>query len=247
MTTIEAKQPSATNAASVAERSNRPKAVSFEDHAFVGEWLSHRLSEAGIEYVANIDDPKLFVPRARASGADLVILDVSIPNADPFAACAELTADPDAPNAAFLSASTTPRHIRDAISAGAIGYLSKSDCPDAIVAGLRNIAAGRAAFTDEVIHAVPDLEPFNGRPASELKDLSAGNDSKLNSLTDREREVLVLIGQGLTRADIAAAVSRSPKTIDKHRSSVMQKLGIHDRAQLVLFAVRSGLVAPTDL
>jgi len=236
-----------TPASSMAEREGRPRAISFEDHAFVGEWLAERLGEAGIEHIGNIEDPREFVPRARSSGASIAIVDAIVPNADPFAACMELSKSGGGMRIVFLSGTCTRRQVRDAIVCGAVGYLSKADEPNAIVEGLRHVASGRCAFTAEVLRSVPELEEYHARPAEDLEEVSLKADGKLAELTDREREVLVLMAQGLTRAEIAESLSRSPKTIDKHRGSLMHKLDIHDRAQLVLFAVRAGLVTPSTL
>lgn len=247
MTTAKAGEDLSTPASSFARREDRPRAISFEDHGFVGEWLAERLVDAGIEHVGNFDDPSEFLPRARSSGASIAILDVFIPDADPFAACTELSSTQEGISIVFLSASCTRRQVCDAISCGAMGYLCKGDDPDSIVEGLRHVAAGRCAFTAEVVQSVPEVGGYHGRPAGDLSGLSLSAEGDLARLTDREREVLVLMAQGLTRAEIAESLSRSAKTIDKHRGSLMHKLDIHDRGQLILFAIRAGLVTPSEL
>lgn len=232
-------------AGAFAVRSGRPRAVSFEDHAFVGEWLSQRLDLAGIEHAANVSDPLEFIPCVREADAPLAIIDVMVPGADPFAASGELSGNGGV-TVVFLSASCTRQHVTDALRAGASGYFGKMDEPASIVEGLRSIAGGRAAFGERAIEAAPEVKPYIGRPIVELRGISIEAGGKVGALTEREREVLSLIGQGLSRAEIAKALSRSPKTIDKHRGSLMAKLDIHDRAQLVLFAVRNGMVNPQE-
>jgi len=229
------------------ERTTGPgaiRAISVEDHEFVGEWLSLRLAEAGIEHVANVTDPADLIPEAERLGANRAIIDVTIPGADPFSAAADLARSESGVRVVFLSASVSRHHIVAAIRAGAVGYFCKSDDPAEIMAGLRDVASGRLAFSTSVVESCPSLAEMQGEPLQARERLSLEGDSRVDSLTPREREVLALMGQGLSRAEIAKALHRSAKTIDKHRASLMEKLDIHDRAQLVLFAVREGIVDP---
>ncbi|HVP73154.1 MAG TPA: response regulator transcription factor, partial [Phycisphaerales bacterium] len=114
---------------------------------------------------------------------------------------------------------------------GASGYFLKTDSPAEILQGIREIASGRTAFSPAVQERL-----ITSRRAG-----ANGPATPLQSLTPRELEVLRLIGQGLSRAEIARRLYRSLKTIDAHHTSIMRKLNIHDRAELTRYVIREGL------
>ena len=121
-------------------------------------------------------------------------------------------------------------------NAGASGYLTKDEAPEAILEAVRKVARGELAMNDQVKQRIdaeqPGRTPRTGeKPASRLQALSA-----------REQQVLRMIGKGMTRMQIAELLCRSPKTVDAHRASIMEKTGIHDRVELACFAIREGLV-----
>ncbi len=220
------------------------RVLTVEDHPMVSEWLAARLRECNIVHVGNLESPDDLTRAVRERDVDLVIIDIALPGADPFSAVEESLRENKLLRVAFLSAIVTRSNIERALSVGAAGYFSKLDNPDEIVAGLRSIARGRLAFGSEVRRAWPVLSTIEGKPyrSIESKDLASGTET--SELTSREREVLRYFGLGLSRQEIAKALHRSPKTIDKHRTSLMAKLGIHDRVHLALFAIREGLVDP---
>jgi two-component system response regulator NreC len=141
----------------------------------------------------------------------------------------------------ILSAYVRDHYIDAAYKSGCWGYFSKSDDTAEIVAGIRKVASGQFAMGPKVAERVqPTKGTRSSAPAADKGKAPAN--SKLTLLTPREEEVLRLIGRGLTRSEIAKTLSRSPKTIDGHRELIMKKLDIHDRAELVRFAIREGLV-----
>jgi DNA-binding NarL/FixJ family response regulator len=106
---------------------------------------------------------------------------------------------------------------------------------DTIIDGIRQVHDGQFCFSPKVQER---CQPAKAGKRGKIEPPP----SKLDTLTPREQEVLRMIGKGLSRAEIAETMCRSPKTIDGHRESIMEKLGIHDRAELVRFAIREGLV-----
>jgi two-component system response regulator NreC len=119
-----------------------------------------------------------------------------------------------------------------AVQRGAAGYFLKTDPPAVILQGIRDAVATRPAFSESV------EQRLTGRSLS-----NDGSGTRLGALTPREMEVLRLIGQGLSRADIAKRLFRSLKTIDAHHTSIMRKLDIHDRAELTRYVIREGLAS----
>lgn len=238
MRTIARPRPNA--AVALQERTFR--VLTVEDHPFVSDWLASKLADEGIQHVGNLTSPDRLPTEAVDRQAELVVMDISIPGSDAFAAAEDVRRASPGIKVVFLSASLNESHISASLHSGADGYFHKGDDPDEIIRGLRAVASGRAAFGTSVLETCPALKAVADKPLKHLRTFQLPQRTKIDQLTSREREVLRLIGRGLSRAEIADTLHRSPKTIDKHRASLMNKLNIHDRAQLVLFAVREGFV-----
>lgn len=199
----------------------------MDDHAFLVEGLKARIAiEDDIEIVGHLDGAQDLIRETRRLGVDIVLLDIEMPNHDAFAAIEDLRRHCPDVRTVLLSAFVRDHYIDAAYRAGAWGYLSKSDPPDAVIEGLRSVAGGKTTFSPEVIKRTQ-----TGRETSLLA-----------SLTPREEQILRLIAKGGSRTDIAEQICRSPMTVDNHRKSIMKKLGIHDRGELVRFAISEGLV-----
>lgn len=143
-----------------------------------------------------------------------------------------------------MSGSVTVHNIRAALEARCCGYFGKSDHLDEIVAGVRSAAADRSAFGSSVLDVCPQLLSIVGKPRRSTPPPDLGGDAGVARLTPCEQEVVRLLGHGLHRAAIAEELHRRPKTVDAHRAAVIRKLDIHDRAELVLYAVGEGVVTP---
>lgn len=201
-----------------------------DDHAFLIDGLQARLEqERDIELVGRQGSTKNLCAAVSSANADIVLMDIEIPGSDPFDAVVELKrAAPDVRTIMF-SAYVRDHYIDAAYKAGAWGYLCKSDPPETVIEGLRSVRRGDLAFSPEV-----DRRTRDDKPGERL--------SRLSTLTRREAQVLRLIAKGMSRTEIAEELSRSPMTIDNHRKSIMKKLGINDRGELVRFAIAEGLV-----
>ena len=209
-----------------------------DDHAFLIDGLQARFAlERDVECVGRQPSAEGLVSEVKRTRSDVVLLDIEMPGPDPFEAANDLRRQCPEVRTIILSAYVRDHYIKAAFEAGCWGYFSKSDDPDKIMAGIRKAVRGEFAFGPKVQER---CRPVKGGQRGELKPPT----SKLALLTRREQEVLRMIGRGMTRTDIAQALSRSPKTVDGHRESIMEKLDIHDRGELVRFAIREGMAEP---
>lgn len=206
-----------------------------DDHAFLVEGLQARLAMArDMEYVGRLGSAEDLVAEVKRTKPDIVLLDIEMPGPDPFEAMEDMRRQCPTVRTIMLSAYVRDHYIDAAVNAGAWGYLCKDDDPDAIIHAIRDVAGGAFAFGPNVMgRCTVKNRPGNGEthPAS-----------KIQSLTAREQQILRMIGKGMSRAEIAKTLHRSPKTVDAHRAAIMEKMDIHDRVELALYAVREGLV-----
>ncbi len=207
-----------------------------DDHAFLIDGLKSKFDlHDDLEFVGSLSSADDLVNQIGALRPDVVLLDIEMPGSDPFDAVAEIKRLHPNVRCIFLSAFVRDHYISSAIKAGAWGYFSKGDDADDIIDSVRKVSRGEFAFSPKVRAR---CQPVKGVQRNAI----APPSSRLDGLTPREEEVLRLIGKGLSRSQIAQTICRSPKTIDGHREALMEKLDIHDRAELVRFAIREGLV-----
>ncbi len=213
------------------------RVLCVDDHAFLVEGLKARLDvEPDMEFVGHLSTAGNLAGHVRRTRADVVLLDIEMPGEDAFEEMAELNRLSPNVRTILLSAHVRDRYIDAAYEAGAWGYISKSDSPDAVIDGIRKVHGGEPAFGAEV---VARTQP--ARPAVSGGSRTAAASSKGRLLTAREDQILRMIAGGMSRTTIAEVLCRSPMTIDNHRKSIMKKLGIHDRVGLVRYAIAEGL------
>jgi DNA-binding NarL/FixJ family response regulator len=206
-----------------------------DDHAFLVEGLQARLSMArDMEFVGRLNSAEDLVAEVKRTKPDVVLLDIEMPGPDPFEAMEDLRRQCPTVRTIMLSAYVRDHYIDAAVNAGAWGYLCKDDDPDTIVHAIRDVAGGAFVFGPNVMGRCT----VRNRPNDGFSQPS----SKIQSLTAREQQILRMIGKGMSRAEIAKTLHRSPKTVDAHRAAIMEKMDIHDRVELALYAVREGLV-----
>jgi len=203
-----------------------------DDHELLADGLAGRMSlERDLEWAGRLPTADSLVEEAQSRHADIVLLDLDMPGRDPMEALVDLQRSAPGVKVMILSALLKDNLIDQAVQRGASGYFLKTDSPAEILQGIREIASGRTAFSPAVQERL-----ITSRRAG-----ANGPATPLQSLTPRELEVLRLIGQGLSRAEIARRLYRSLKTIDAHHTSIMRKLNIHDRAELTRYVIREGL------
>jgi NarL family two-component system response regulator LiaR len=202
-----------------------------DDHAVVREGLRSFLElQAGIEVVAEAADGEAAVRAAEAWKPDVVLMDLVMPRLDGVGAMRELRRRRPETRVIVLTSFPDDDRLLPAIQAGAAGYLLKNSDPQEVVRAVRAAHAGEALL-DPVV-AARLVQAIAQRPGSEPAE----------RLTPREREVLALIARGMPNKRIARELEISEKTVKTHVGHVLAKLGVTDRTQAALQAVREGLV-----
>lgn len=213
------------------------RVLCVDDHAFLVDGLKFRLDvEPEMELVGHSPNADHLTADVQRTGAHVVLLDIEMPGRDVFDAMDELRRRCPEVRTILLSAYVRDRYIDAAYKAGAWGYLSKSDSPEAVLAGIRKVTQGKLAFSPAVMDRFQPAAA--GRRGNRL--VQAG--SRLGLLTLRERQVLRMIAKGMSRTEIAEQLCRSPMTVDNHRKSIMRKLSIQDRVELARYAIAEGIV-----
>ena len=215
----------------------RTRVLCVDDHGLLAEGLKVRLgAEPDLEVVGCLGDGRRVLEETTRLSPDVVLMDLEMPGPDPFELAAELRRlHPDS-RVVIMTAHVRDHYLSAAFKAGVWGYFSKSDDLGEVIDGIRRAARGDFALGS---HVAERARPLRLRSRERFTAASMG--SKIEALTDREQEVLRLIGRGMSRAEIAKTLSRSPKTIDGHRERIMEKLDIHSSPELVRFAIREGL------
>ena len=196
-------------------------------------------TEDGIDVVGEADDGAAVVEVVRATAPDVVLMDVRMPGTDGLEATRRITTDPAlaAVKVLILTTFELDEYVFEALRAGASGFLVKHTEPAELVRAVRVVAAGEALLSPGVTRRL--IAEFAARPAR-----AGATPERMAVLTDREREVVALVAEGLSNDEIAAELVLSPATARTHVSRSMMKLHARDRAQLVVFAYQSGLVTP---
>jgi DNA-binding NarL/FixJ family response regulator len=203
-----------------------------DDHPVVRQGLRTFLGvQDDIEVVGEAADGAQAVSLAETLRPDIVLLDLNMPAGGGLAALQELRARRLPPRVLVLTSVTERGHVLPAVRAGAAGYLYKDVDPPALAQAIRAVADGNVLFAPEAAEAVLEADPSSG-PRSH---------PSAQRLTDREREVLVQIALGRSNREIARALVVSEKTVKTHVSNLLMKLGVQDRTQAALYAVRHGL------
>ncbi len=204
-----------------------------DDHAIVREGLKSLLErEPDMKVVADVGDGRSAVKMALQEKPDLVIMDISMPDLNGIEATSQIISELNRIKVICLSMYREKKFIGAMFQAGASGYVIKNDVTKELIGAIRRVVSGNiylspAIAADVVTHFVRDQSP---RPKGAFTELS-----------EREREILQLIAEGLSTKEIASKLSLSEKTVAAHREHVMQKLEMHNVVELTRYALREGI------
>ena len=212
------------------------RVVVADDQELVRSGLRLVLEARGCEVVAEAGDGREAVEAVRRTTPDVVLMDIRMPVTDGIAATRELTASDCPSRVLVLTTYDLDRYVYDALAAGAAGFLLKATPPDRLVEGIRIVAAGESLLAPSLTRRL--IETYLRHPPPD----TSGR-SPLAALTDRERQVLVLMARGLSNDDIAAELVVAPATVKTHVNRVLAKLGVASRVQAVVVAYETGLVS----
>jgi len=195
-------------------------------------------AEDGIDVVGEAATGRDAVALVKQQHPDVVLMDIRMPDGDGLWATEEIVRDPELGSTHIVIVTTfeLDEYVAQAITAGASGFLVKDTEPVDLIRAVRVAAAGDALLSPGVTRRLLERVAGGLRPAPPT--------AALDALTEREREVLALVGQGLSNGEIGERLFLSPLTAKTHVSRIMQKLDARDRVHLVVLAYESGLVQP---
>jgi two-component system response regulator NreC len=224
------------------------KLMLVDDHDVIRTGLrSYLETQPGFEVIAEAKNGLQALEKAREMQPDIVLMDISMPDMDGIEATLQFKKlYPDC-QILVLTVHADKQYFMKMLEAGASGYITKQAAADELVAAIKAVAAGHVylqpALARWLLEDYQQLAkgvtlPTPGETSEKDKDAVG-----LDILSERERQVLELVGEGLNNHDIGRRLELSPKTIARHRERIMKKLNMHSRTELVKFAIRTGLIS----
>ena len=204
-----------------------------DDHALVRSGIRLVLQTfAGVQVVAEAENGRAALDLVEKLHPDVALLDISMPELNGMDTAARIRSRFPQTRVVILSVHAGEEYVTQALRAGASGYLLKDATPMELEFALRSVARGETYLSPDIAGAIVEKILRHGASAT----------GPLDAITPRQREILQLIAEGRSTKEIAARLDVSIKTVETHRALLMERLGIHDIAGLVRFAVRTGLV-----
>jgi DNA-binding NarL/FixJ family response regulator len=211
------------------------KILIADDHGIVRTGLRLLLEREGeIEVVGEAADGRELVRLATELKPDIAVVDIGMPLLNGIDAAAQVKREAPSVAIIILSMHADESYIARALNVGARGYLLKDTADDEIESAVRAVAAGKPYFSKQIAQTL--LEDY----VRLLRDRGVQDSYEL--LTDREREVLQLLAEGRSNKEVASVLNVSPYTVETHRNNLMQKLNLHNTADIVLYAVRKAII-----
>ncbi|HET9326024.1 MAG TPA: response regulator transcription factor [Candidatus Eisenbacteria bacterium] len=200
-----------------------------DDHPVVREGLRALLECHGLSVVAEAENGREAVELARTTQPDVAVLDIGMPELNGLDALRAIRRESPHLRAVLLTIHDDDAYVMEGRRLGALGFVLKSEAGSELLNAVQAVAAGRTYLSPRLSSEVVEA-------------LAAGVAPVANHLTDREREVLQLISEGQTTKEVANTLGISVKTAGTHRTNIMRKLGVHETAGLVRYAIRQGLI-----
>ena len=205
-----------------------------DDHTIVRQGLIEILKRSPeIEVVGEAADGAEATEKALKLKPDVVVLDVSMPRLNGIEAARRIHEALPSVRILVLTMQDDEEYVLKMVRAGASGYLLKDGAASELIEGIRSLKAGKTHFGPHASRALAEAYQRHDRAAED----------PYGSLTNREREIFQLVVEGKTNAQIAATLFISPKTVDNHRTRLMEKLGVHSTAELVRYAAKHKLLS----
>ena len=211
----------------------RTRVLLADDHTLVRAGVRRILeAQPGMVVVGEVEDGAQALKALKENPPDVLVLDLTMPGTDGFEVLARAKQMVAGLKIIVLTMHADAEYVARAVREGADGYLLKDSAVTDLVAGIEAVREGRAYFTPRIQRELTEILRAKPEP------------SPLEMLTEREREVLKCVAEGLSTKEIASRLDISARTVETHRANVMRKLDLHSIARLVQFAIREGLVNP---
>lgn len=206
-----------------------------DDHTLIRAGVRALLENIeGMEVVAEASDGRVAMELAAQHTPDVLLTDIAMPGLNGLEAITRIKKLHDRLQIVILSMHTSEEYVREALSAGASGYVVKGADPSELELALRSVMRGEIYLSPAISKSI----------VSQFLKQSTPEADSTKDLTSRQREILQLIAEGKTTKDIAQLLDLSIKTVETHRTELMKRLDIHDVAGLVRYAIRRGLISP---
>lgn len=214
---------------------SRSRILITDDHTLFRQGLKSLLEgELDMEVVGEARSGEEAVERARELRPDLIIMDIGMPGLSSFEAVRRIRKERSEARVLFVTMYDDEDYLAECLDAGGSGYILKDTPAEQLIAGLREIRRGGKCLSPRLLSRL--VEGLRGRPpADRFK-------PRLSTLTPREREILKLLAEGLSVKEVAAQLNLSIKTIEAHKFNLMRKLDIHNKAQLVQYAIKRKII-----
>ncbi|GAA3585195.1 response regulator transcription factor [Nonomuraea rosea] len=220
-----------------------PRVLIADDQTLIRTGFRLILTTRGIDVAGEAADGVQAVAAARELDPDVVLMDIRMPNLDGLEAARQILAGRPRCRVIMLTTFDLDRYVYAALALGASGFLLKDVTPEHLAASVRLVGTGDALLAPSITRRL--VERFAAPDRVRATPPGAGHDG-LTGLTPRELEVLTLLGQGLSNAELARVLTLSEPTVKTHVARIFAKLGLRDRAQAVVVAYETGLVRPGD-
>jgi two-component system response regulator NreC len=207
------------------------RVILADDHVLVRQSLKSLLEREGFQVVGEASDGQEAIQRVESLRPDIAVMDISMPILNGVDAARELSRSFPKTKSILLTQHDEDQYISEALEAGVMGYVLKSQAASDLVQAIGQVSRGQFYLSPGVSSAV--AQAFRSK-----------SEKPRDPLTSRERQVLQLIAEGKSTKDVASLLGISVKTAESHRTRLMQKLDIHETASLVRYAVRRGIVEP---
>jgi two-component system, NarL family, response regulator NreC len=207
-----------------------------DDHTVVRDGLRALLEkQPDMTVVGEAADGRDSVRLAEEQSPDVVVMDIAMPNMNGIEATRRILAANPRTNVVMLSMHQDESYVLRSLKAGAKGYLLKDSLRSDVIEAIRTVSQGRSFMTRKVSRILQEdyIREMERRGLEDSYDL----------LTDREREILQLVAEGKTNKDVATLLNISLTTVETHRTHILQKLGLHSVPELILYAVRKGIIS----